>query len=298
MPLKNIVYIDYEKIYSFSAQLFEGLIHSAIEKKEIEFEEVDAVILKEKEKSNTESDKKSLSVMLNPHDYNYIKFEKALYDTGRIFEIDDSEIDLQSLADKSFIKIKGKITLTDYESLKYTTKNFNSIGYAINYISKNDEILSLDEEMKDAQGPKIKNIKIAKEQILNQIKTSAMDNQKEFLKNLNYILDYAYGKEVEISQRLNNKIYTSLFIKDFFKIPIDMFIKRYSRKSTKEFIVVGLITQLPRDKDEETDNNENTNNMRKAILNMNDALHGIESSFCTPFDNEIFIEPIALYTEL
>ncbi|MEM5589489.1 hypothetical protein AAHB58_16770 [Enterobacter hormaechei] len=46
MSLKNIVYIDYEKVYSLSSQLFEGIVQSAIEQQESTLSNVDALEVK------------------------------------------------------------------------------------------------------------------------------------------------------------------------------------------------------------------------------------------------------------
>lgn len=58
MQLKNIIYIDYEKVYSLSSQLFEGVIQSAMEHKESTLSNIDAVEIKTKSSSSKTSDTK------------------------------------------------------------------------------------------------------------------------------------------------------------------------------------------------------------------------------------------------
>ncbi|YCI31053.1 hypothetical protein M1E08_09580 [Erwinia sp. PK3-005] len=297
MVLKNIIYIDYDKVYSLSAQLFEGLVHSATKQKEISLDNSEAIIVKGESKHSGEADRNSLSTVINPHDYHYLKFEKEIESQGQILSVNTDDITIEKLLASRFVKIKAKINLIDYSRLKFTTKNFNSIGYAINYVSHNNDLSALDELIKTASGPDRKKLVDTKAAIINAIKEKSMFDQKEFLGYLSEIFDYAYGDDVEITQKVGKLSVTSFFIKDFFKIPLEMFIKRYSRKTIKEFTIVGTVTQVYRQKEQEEEDIEQ-GNMRIAAKNMTDALYDVESTFCTPLPGEVFIEPIALYTEV
>lgn len=297
MSLKNIIYIDYEKVYSLSAQLFEGLVHSATQQKEINLTNSEAVEVKGHSSSSNEADRKSLLTVINPHDFHYLKFEKEIESQGQVLSIDKDDISLESLLNSRFVKIKAKINLIDYSRLKFTTKNYNKIGYAINYISHNDDILELEELAKGANPAQKKKLNDAKALIIEKIKENSMHNQKEFLGYLSEIFDYAYGDDVEITQQIGKISATSFFFKEFFKLPLEMFIKRYSRKTIKEFTIVGTVTQVTR-RGEEDEEDYGHGNMRLTARKMSDALYDIESSFCTPLPGEIFIEPIALYTEI
>lgn len=300
MSLKNIIYIDYEKVYSFSAQLFEGLVHTATEQQEITIQDSETILVKEKTAHGIEGERKSLSTILNPHDYHYLKFEKELTERNEIFEINDDSIDQKSLLGKSFVKIKAVINLIDYERLKYTTENFHEIGYAINFVHQYGDIQELDILINESQGPTRKKLQETKNEFIRSIKQKSLNEQKEFHGYLSYIFNHAYGDDVEITQKIGNLKVTSFFLKNFFKLPLDMFIKRYSRKTLKEFTIVGMVTQISRDTVvlEEPKEEEEKDSMRKAASNMNDALFDFESTFCEPSINEIFIEPIALYTEV
>lgn len=296
MSLKNIVYIDYDKVYSLSAQLFEGLVHTATQKKEISFQDTETIIVKERTSSDSEEDRNTLSTIINPHDYHYLKFEKEIASQNKILIIDSDEIDQNLLLNSQFVKIKAKINLIDYSKLKFTTKNFTKIGHAINYVHRNEELQALDELLKKTQGVDKRKVQAAKDKVTDEIKESSMYSQKEYLEKLSEVLDFAYGDDVEITQNIGNLSATSFFSKDFFKLPLEMFIKRYSRKTIKEFTIVGTITQISiaQHIEEET----LPENMRIAARKMSDALYAVESTFCTPLKNEVFVEPIAMYTEI
>lgn len=297
MSLKNIIYIDYDKVYSLSAQLFEGLTFSAMQQNEISLENSEAISVKGENRSSNEGDRKSLSTIINPHDYHYLKFEKEIESRGQILNIDSDKIETNDLINSKFVKIKATINLIDYSRLKFTTKNFNRIGYAINYISRNNDLSNLDELIKTANGPNRKKLTDTRNGIIEEIKEKSMHHQKELFSYLSEVFDYAYGEDVEITQEIGKLSATSFFIKDFFKIPLEMFIKRYSRKTIKEFTIVGTVTQISRQKASEGEKIE-PGNMRIAARNMSDALYDVEAAFCTPLPGEIFIEPIALYAEV
>lgn len=297
--LKNIVYLDYEKIYSLSSQLFEGLIVRSSEQHDLSFQELEAVMDgKSLEKSNQETERKRLENFLNPHDYHYLRFEKALVTEDRLFELSDDCLPIEELIKKSFVKIKGCITLTDHEKLRYTTSNYIDIAYALQFVTNNAVLLDLENDIKSANSSAKQKIKLRKEELIRQLKKNASTDNKEYYDKISYIMNYAYGDDVEITQSVGNHTFTSFFIKNFFKTPLDMFVRRYSRKSAIEFTIVGLITQFAREKDELSVPQNEFPEFRSAMMGLTHSTFDVESTFSAPFKDEIFIEPLAMYTEV
>ncbi|HEF8891581.1 TPA: hypothetical protein SBP47_005257, partial [Klebsiella pneumoniae] len=103
MSLKNIVYIDYEKVYSLSSQLFEGIVQSAIEQQESTLSNVDALEVKTEKKSSSSSDTSKLSTVVNPHDYHYLKFEKELIRLDLLSSISSDDFSADKIQSGSFI---------------------------------------------------------------------------------------------------------------------------------------------------------------------------------------------------
>ncbi|HSH24742.1 MAG TPA: hypothetical protein VLA13_04310, partial [Massilibacterium sp.] len=112
--IKNFIYLDEEKMYSLSSQLFEGvteyvLNESASERDETEEQKgpvgsgrVLGDILRNSER-NTE--KKFLN------DYSYTIFEKKLLDDDRVLVLTNLELAAdKDINKKSFIKITSKAT--------------------------------------------------------------------------------------------------------------------------------------------------------------------------------------------
>ena len=298
--LKNIIYLDYEKIYSLSSQLFEGLIIRSSEQHDVSFQEIEAVMDgKSVEKSNHETEKKRLETFLNPHDYHFLKFEKALIKDNRLFNF-SIDTPMNELENKTFIKVTGSIILTDHERLRYTTSNFIDIAYALQFVSNNDLINELEERSIKAGSAEKQRLRKQKDEIIRQLKKNATTDQKEYYEKISYIMNYSYGNDVEITQSIGKNSVTSFFIKDYFKIPLDMFVRRYSRKSVVDFTIVGLVTQFHRENVERPDLStiSDTPEFRRAIINLTHSTFDVESTFSAPFENEIFIEPLAMYTEV
>ncbi|MFP2165967.1 hypothetical protein ACLEYI_13500 [Enterobacter ludwigii] len=300
MALKNIVYIDYEKVYSLSSQLFEGIVQSAVEQQESTLSNVDAIEIQAEKKSSRTSDTSKLSTVVNPHDYHYLKFEKELFRLGLINSISLDDFSIDKVNSGSFIKINCPIEINDFKKLKDTSQNFTELGYAIHYVNKYNDIEQIDVLLsnKNLTSNQKKELQDLKSKITQGIESDSGKQKKKFFDNLASVLSYAYGDELEISQKIEQYKFTSFLIRNFLKLSPDMLIKLYSRKTKTPFTIVGIITQSDQGRSNDNPTEIATDDIRKAAWNMNNALADLESTFCSPHKNEYFIEPIALYTEI
>lgn len=300
MSLKNIVYIDYEKVYSLSSQLFEGIVQSAVEQQESTLSNVDALEVQTQKKSSGTSDTNKLSTVVNPHDYHYLKFEKELFARNLIVSISAENFSIDKIKSGTFIKISCAIDINDYQKLKYTTKNFAELGSAIHFVHKHDDLENIEKLLaeKSTTASEKKSLTDFKRAIMKEIEEVSGKSKINFFNNLSTVLNYAYGDELEISQQIEQYKFTSFLIRNFLKLSPDMLVKLYSRRTKTPFTVVGIITQSFVSPKEDDNNERDVVDIRGAAWNMNDALANLESTFCIPTENEFFIEPIALYTEI
>lgn len=122
--IKNFIYLDEEKMYSLSSQLFEGVTEYVLNESSSEQEKSEEQkgpigsgrilgdILRNRER-NTE--KKFLN------DYSYTIFEKKLLEDERVLTVNGNEVEIENLCkDKSFIKITSKATFNDINSINNT----------------------------------------------------------------------------------------------------------------------------------------------------------------------------------
>ena len=142
--IKNIIYLDEDKMYSLSSQLFEGVTEYVLNEKNLEKSESEQQkgsmnsgrivgdILKNSER-NTE--KKFLN------DYSYTLFEKKLIEENKVLTVSYESSSLEKLIkEKSFIKVTAKATFNDIDSIISTLNNFNRMGKALTYVTNYENI--------------------------------------------------------------------------------------------------------------------------------------------------------------
>lgn len=308
--IKNFIYLDEEKMYSLSSQLFEGvteyvLNESTSEKNESEEQKgpigsgrILGDILKNSER-NTE--KKFLN------DYSYTIFEKKLIDDEMVQVVSGDEgEDSQVGTDKSFIKITSKATFNDINTINNTLKNFNKIGKALAHITNFQEISAVREQLEKAkQNTKDRN---QKSKLQTQLKSmtninklaaeSGLQQDQSFLDDLSLVLTYGFQDQLEIQMEFIESIFSANLNRSYLREPEELVIRKYSRKTEVEFTLFGIITQHQREKLDELEENEDYENIKEALMNLVSHLSNVEASFTGRLSNEIIIDPIALYTEI
>lgn len=308
--IKNFIYLDEEKMYSLSSQLFEGvteyvLNESISEKGESEEQKgpvgsgrVLGDILRNSER-NTE--KKFLN------DYSYTIFEKKLLDDGLVFVTPDAEQAVEeNIENMSFIKITSKATFNDINSINETLKNFNKIGKALAHVTNFKEISAVKEQLEKAkQNTKDRN---KKSQLQTQVKSltninklateSGLQQDQGFLDDLALLLSYGFQDQLEVQMNLDNKIFSANLNRSFLRESEDLIIRKYSRQTEVAFTLFGIVTQRQRDKLEELEENKDFDSIKEALMNLVSHLSNLESTFTGRLSNEIIVDPIALYTEI
>jgi hypothetical protein len=308
--IKNFIYLDEEKMYSLSSQLFEGvteyvLNESSSEQGESEEQKgpvgsgrVLGDILKNSER-NTE--KKFLN------DYSYTIFEKKLLEDEMVLIVDsDKTKEPQVVSNKPFIKITSKAIFNDINSINNTLKNFNKIGKALAHITNFQQISEVKEQLEKAkQNTKDRN---QKSKLQTQLKSmtninklateSGLQQDQGFLDDLSLVLTYGFQDQLEVQMGCGDSIFSANINRNFLREPEELVIRKYSRKTEVEFTLFGIITQHQREQLEELEENEEYKSIKEALMNLVSHLSNVEATFTGRLSNEIIIDPIALYTEL
>jgi len=282
--IKNFIYLDEYKMYSLSSQIFEGITEYLVSTSQNEEGEEDtqrgqigsgrilADIIK---KTNSTQEKKYL------HDYSYTIFERHLIDNDRVVDINNVEKEdfLDAITSKSFIKITGKVIFNDIGHMSKVMKDFNTLG----------ESLLFSQSLNDSSITS-KNIKkLAKEQGLNF--------DKKFLDSLSYLLDFGFGNQLEVQLKYNNHLFSTNLKREYLRENEDLLIKKYARKTEKEFTILGIITQYQNIETEE-DIESTQEHLKIALMDVVSKFTDMELTFTGKLNNEIMIDPIAIYTEL
>ena len=115
------------------------------------------------------------------------------------------------------------------------------------------------------------------------------------------LIKYGFSDQFEIQQSSGEFIFSSCLKKEFLREHEELLVKKYSRKTEKEVVVFGIISQTFSSEKLESnlDLKSNTDpNMKAGLINLVNAVTDIEHSISGKQENEIVIDPIAAYFEL
>lgn len=309
MSIKSFIYLDDNKMYSLSSQVFEGITQYILN------EDVSAIGEGQEQKGQLLSgrfmadmmfQRNAKSEMRYLHDFAYNIFEAELVSRGLLFEA-VKETDITDLRDKSFIKVKGKIIFEDYEKILYTLQHFNEIGRAVGELSMQNEIRSLEESATEKKKQtndrekknKISQIEKTTRKLIDRIliEQGLMIDEKE-KNNVLTVMNFGYHDNYEIRLSIDgcDTLYTAIINQENLKETEQTLISKYSRLSEKEFTIVGIVTQCGNERAivPSIEGNE----MKKTTINLIEKIDGLEEQFNGRTDNECIIDPIAIYTEI
>ncbi|MBU3013935.1 hypothetical protein KO488_04135 [Poseidonibacter lekithochrous] len=296
--IKNFIYLDVQKLQSLSSQLFNGVTEYIITKsatdksansqnktKSITKETIIADILNQ---NNSESEKKFLD------DYLYLLFEEKLLENDKIVNFNDIDIEEISYEQK-FIKVKSKIIINDNKTILNTFENFNTTTKSLHNITTSEAKNKLKDLIANSSNNNEKNILKRELSQLTNNKVNALDD--EFIKDLTYLIKYGYKEQFEIQMNFKNKYISSNLKREYLREDEELLIRKYSRFTEIEFTLLGIVTQS-NNKFNLDDHEENYESIKKAIYNMINHIANIESQFTGLLENEIVVDPIAVYYEL
>lgn len=306
--IKSFIYLDEDKMYSISSQLFEGMTQYILQ------EETDGQNDVNSQKGNFLSGRfmadmmfqsRSKSEMRNLHDFAFNLFEKELENRGILYDVKCND-EISDLQDKGFVRIRGKIFFCDYARMQYIIDNFNNIGRALGrlqgatFYEQIEEIKHNANDTKDRErrNRQQQNAKYSEKQIENLLKSAGLVLDEKYVKNLSTVMKFGYqdGFEVRIILEDSPLLFSAVINQSCLKENENVLISKYSRITEKEFTVIGVITQVGNPKPK-LPNNEGED-MKTATQGMHEMIANLEMQFNGRSSNECIIDPIAIFTEL
>lgn len=123
------------------------------------------------------------------------------------------------------------------------------------------------------------------------------------------MLNYGYKEQFEVKVYLSTDkeeiyLFSAPLTREYLKEQENLMINKFSRYSEKEFVIFGMITQSKENQEtlpiKENVNPENVNpeNIKQAISLLILGILDIEKQFTGKIENEILIDPIAVYREI
>lgn len=308
IKIKSFIYLDENKMFSISSQLFEGITQYILQEDTKAYEEQneqEGSFFSGRFMADMMFQRAVKSEMKYLHDFAFNLFEKELISRGLLYEVKSTD-DIASLRDKGFVKITGQILFSDYGKMRDTIEHFNELGRAFGEIQlggisqEMDEAIKQNNQIKDREKKNKQNqaIKAVKSRIDEYLKEAGLILSDQYIKNLSTIMQYGYRDNYEI--RLNipeSELYCTAIINHaYLKEPEQILVSRYSRLTEKQFTIIGILTQVGNNKTELLQ--PTGNDMKNATQGLTTQIANIEEQFNGRCTNEFIVDPIAIFTEL
>jgi len=333
MKAKLFVYLDEYKMYSISSQLFEGLTEEIIQyqsKKEEEKEEQQGPLGSGRLLGDIISESNGRAERRFLFDYAYTIFESRIIDENLVSCISEETKEYQvDTFEKSFVKVTGKIKFNDYTAVQRIIESLNKMNEALQYVStfeeRNLRIAKLRIQVEAAESK----LKRELHETIRTLSSWRPDSQidQEYVNKLSYLLDFGYGDHLEAQISLSSpnkrrsRIVTAILNRECMRESMAMEIKKYSRRPDQQFTILGVVTQRGKAKLDESnplddieegrtkeastlENKEepssiaSPSHLKTHISSMMENVSEIESGFTGCLENEIIIDPIAIYREV
>ncbi|WP_223554827.1 hypothetical protein [Pseudomonas sp. BF-R-01] len=306
--MKSFIYLDRFKMYSLSSQLMEGVTDYILEETRDSVADETTqkgpvasgrIIAEIIEKTSASFEKKFL------HDYAYSVFENRLVELSKLVQIDSSfsRSDVYgSLQHNQIARVKGKAKFVDFLEMVKTLRSMNSIRQSLGVVTTNGEREELVEKIAGLSSSRKSEIISCQNQLkaLSDVKTfSQTANEMFYQKHLGDVLELSFGDTLELAMDFADFRVSADLNRDNLRESERSIVKKYSRFTEVEFVLLGVVTQMGEfasDRESEEITEEHT--LREAININTAALAALENSFKGRSNDEIIIDPIAVYVEL
>jgi hypothetical protein len=307
--IKSIIYLDESKMYSMSSQIFEGVTEYVL--KEVSSTKEDSeeqkgpvgsgkVLADAMKLSERSVEKKFL------HDHSLSLFEERLSELQIVDNVDPKE-GSEFIISKSFVRVAARASFIDTAKITSLLNSFNDIGEALAHVTKygeidatRKEIHNLKESLKDkAKLAELRQLEKKLTDTAELAKQSGLYQDPKFLKHLALVTDFGFSDQLEIQQRVGEHLFSACLKRQCLREAEDLIIRKYSRKTEKTLVVLGVVTQSqPTSKDTEDEPTPEDMTMKEAVTNLVNHIAMIEGSLSGKASNEVVIDPIAVYVTL
>lgn len=311
--IKSILYLDEPKLFSLSSQILEGITEYLLTETTSGKEQAESqkgpvgsgkTLANAMKSSSTSVERRVL------HDYAFSLFEDKLLETDRLLDINlspDLEQVKQKLAGTPFVRVSAPVTFIDPAKISSLLRDFNRVGEALAYITHFEEIkksIAELENTKTAARDKSRHAELArlKKQLSDpgqMAKAIGLYNDPKFLENLGMITEFAFADQLELQQKVDELLFSTHLKREHLRESVGLLIRKFSRKTEKSLVVLGLVTQTaaPANTKVRGDDFKPTD-LKEGFTNMIDHIAVLESTLSGKRENEVIIDPIAVYVSL
>jgi uncharacterized membrane protein YheB (UPF0754 family) len=309
--INSILYLDETKMYSMSSQIFEGVTEyvlkeagSSTENSEEQKGPVGSgrVLADAMKLSERSVEKKFL------HDHSLSLFETRLNELQLVGEVNShSDAAEFLLKEKLFIRVSAQANFIDAGKITSMLKSFNEIGEALAHVTAFGEIEAIRKEIQKLQDDvkdksvlaKLRNEERKLTDTAQLARQRGLYQDPKFLRHLALVTEFGFSDQLEIQQRVGEHLFSACLKRECLREAEDLIIRKYSRRTEQKLVVLGVVTQSQPLSDktvEEIDPSKMT--MKEAITNVVNHIAAIEGSLSGKANNEVVVDPIAVYVTL
>jgi hypothetical protein len=311
--IRNLIYLDEPKLLSLSSQVLEGLSEFSLTEKTSSNESTESQrgpIASGRELADAMKSVETSVERRVLHDHAFALFEHKVSESGPLLDIPTHTAvsdTVAQIAKASFVRIRGRATFTDAAKLSALLKVFNALGKSIAYVTKGDDIRTAEKalnELRESTKDKTKFAAASKQ--LRQLadpeflaQSMGMYQDPKMLEHLGVLLEFGLSDQLEIQQTVDGVLYTACLKRECLREAEDLIIRKYSRKTEKSVVVLGLVTQTANHSAEiPSVDRPAPVNMKEALSNMIDHIANMEVSMFGKSSLEVIIDPIAVYVSI
>lgn len=308
VKIKSFIYLDENKMFSISSQLFEGITQYILKEDTEAFEEQNEQkgrFLSGRFMADMMLQRAVRSEMTYLHDFAFNLFEKELIARDMLHVVTNTDT-IDSLNDKKLVKVSGKLVFSDYGKLRDTIDHFNDLGRAFgelqySSVAQNIDVINnavnqiKDREHKNKQKQVARTARIKFDDFL---KENGLMMDDKYMKNLSTIMRYGYHDKYEMKFEVKGSdLYcTAVTNSTYLKEPEEILVSRYSRMTELPFSCIGIITQIGNEKANLPEPMDN--DIKNATQRLTGQIANLEAKFNGRCSNEFVVDPIAIFTEL
>lgn len=306
--IKSIIYLDEAKMYSMSSQIFEGITEYVLN--EVSSTREDS----EEQKGPIGSGKVLADAMRLSeksierrflHDHSLALFESKIAELDLVDDINSTNLEAPSFS-KSFVRISARANFIDAAKITSMLGSFNEIGEALAHVTKYGEIEAVRQQIKAIKDSsservnlgKLRNIEKALTDTSELAKASGLYQDPKFLKHLALVTEFGFSDQLEIQQRAGDRLFSACLKREYLRESEDLVIRKYSRKTEKSLVVLGVVTQSQQGTEPSVDAAHDSMSMKEAVTNLVNHIAAIEGSLSGKNSYEIVVDPIAVYVTL
>lgn len=303
--VKSIFYLDEAKMYSMSSQIFEGITEYILKERSTSTEEsgeqkgpvgsgrvlADAMRLGERS-----IEKRFL------HDHSLSLFEMRLNELSMMDHVDVPVEGESSLTGRSFVRVNARASFIDAAKITSMLASFNEVGEALAHVTNYSAIEAVRTQiqaLQDSQGDKsglakLKKTESAMSDTAALAKKGGLYQDPKFLKHLARVTEFGYSDQLEIQQSVGSSLFSACLKRQCLRESEDLIIRKYSRRTEKKLVVLGVVTQSESVADAGVEAATGST-MKQAIRTLVNHIAVIEGSLSGKAPNEIVLDPIAVY---